>query len=196
MICPHCSSEFVRKQGIRRGKQRYCCTDCKKWFSTDYGDQFFEIKKDIEPGNILNVKSKKTLRIYCATDIHHGAVEHHDEKFDEFIDIVDKDPDAKWFMNGDNIELIPPGYKISQRGQSMEPDEQQLTFVRRVEKIADKCLFIRGGNHDYLRSVGLLGFDVSMALADRMGVPYFELPGYMQLNVQGRDWNLVSMHGN
>ena len=98
-------------------------------------------------------------------------------------------------MNGDNIELIPPNYKISQRGQAMEPDEQQLTFYKRIEKIADKCLFVRGGNHDYIRGVNLLGFDVSMALADRLQTPYYELPGYMQLNVDGRDWNIVSMHG-
>ena len=195
MICPHCSSEFVRKQGVRRGKQRYCCTACNKWFSTDYGDQFFEIKKDVEPGSILNVKSKKTLRIYCATDIHHGAEEHHDEKFDEFIDTVDKDPDAKWFMNGDNIELIPPNYKISQRGQSMENDEQHLTFIERVKKIQKKLLFVRGGNHDMIRSVNILGFDVTKVLASHLGVPYYRMPGYTQIDIDGTKWNLVSGHG-
>ena len=136
-------------------------------------------------------KEGQTLRIYCATDIHHGAEEHHDEKFDEFIDVVDKDPNAKWFMNGDNIELIPPNYKISQRGQSMENDEQHMTFIERVRKIRDKLLFVRGGNHDMIRSVNILGFDVSKVLASHLGVPYYRMPGYTQIDIDGKMviWN-------
>ena len=98
-------------------------------------------------------------------------------------------------MNGDNIELIPPNYKISQRGQSMENDEQHMTFIERVRKIRDKLLFVRGGNHDMIRSVNILGFDVSKVLASHLGVPYYRMPGYTQINIDGTKWNLVSGHG-
>jgi len=204
MLCPHCGSNKVHKDGVRERKsgkiiQEYECQHigCNKYFSTTLQDAILEEvnKNHVSPGDILRYNFDKPIRIHAATDIHHGACEHNWKLFDRFIETVNEDPDARWFMNGDNIELIPPGYKISQRGQSMEPDEQQLTFFKRIEKIADKCLFIRGGNHDYIRSVNLLGFDVSKALADRLDCPYFELPGYMQLNVEGRDWNLVSAHG-
>ena len=204
MLCPHCGSNKVHKDGVRERKcgkiiQEFECQHigCNKYFSTTLQDAILEEinANHVKPGDILRYNFDKPIRIHAATDIHHGANEHNWKLFDRFIETVNEDPDARWFMNGDNLELIPPGYKISQRGQSMEPDEQHLSFFKRIEKIADKCLFIRGGNHDYIRSVSLGGFDVSTALADRLDCPYFELPGYMQVNIEGRDWNIVSMHG-
>ena len=171
MTCPYCQSLFLTKRGKRNNKQKYQCKSCKKWFSSPI-DEIIEINKDITPGNIFKYKtSKNTLRIHCGTDIHHGANEHHYEKFDEFIETIYKDDNSVWFLNGDNIELIPPKYKISQRGQYMEPDDQHFTFLERVKKIQDKLLFIRGGNHDYIRSENILGFDVSKALARGLNVP-------------------------
>ena len=100
-----------------------------------------------------------------------------------------------WFGNGDLLELIPPNYKISQRGQSISPDEQYLAFLQLVAPIKDKCLFIRGGNHDFLRSFNILDFDVCRTLAAEMNVPYFKYPGYSRITVKDKDWYLVSGHG-
>jgi len=201
MICPKCNSERTVKNGtsiLKSGdiSQECRCLACSRYF-------YYHIKEekplgalaDIEPGQILTVESKNALKVHGATDIHHGAVEHHNDKFNELIEEVDADPNARWFLNGDNIEFIPPNYKISQRGQTMEPDDQHLSFVRRVEKIADKLLFVRGGNHDYIRSVNLLGFDVSKLLADRLGAPYYRLPGYTRVKINDSEWYLVTGHG-
>lgn len=200
MICPRCGSERTKKDGThltKQGVSQSCrCNSCKKYFSYPIKEENQkDIPIDIEPGYILSINSDVNLRVHGATDVHHGACEHHEEKFNEFIEEVDSDPNARWFLNGDNIELIPPNYKISQRGQTMEPDDQHLSFVRRVEKIADKLLFVRGGNHDYIRSVNLLGFDVSKLLADRLGVPYFRLPGYTRIKINGSEWYMVTGHG-
>ena len=204
MICPKCTSILIKKEGTRKRKsgtiQEYSCNACHKWFtvpiekSTEEGEKYV-FTEGVEPGNILEYKTDKVFRLHCATDIHHGANEHHDSKFNEFIDEVDSDPSARWMMNGDNIELIPPNYKISQRGQSMEPDEQHISFIKRVEHIADKLLFIRGGNHDMIRSINLLGFDVSRVMADMLKVPYFRMPGYTRIKVGDARWYFVSGHG-
>jgi len=202
MHCPHCASDGVYKNGVRvrrkgSAKQEYHCKVCKKYFCVAYDgpDKALRVLEDIEPGQILDLKFDKSIKVHGATDVHFGANEHHDDKFQEFIDEVDADPDARWFLNGDNIELIPPNYKISQRGQLMEPDEQHTQFIDRIEPIVDKLLFIRGGNHDMIRSVNILGFDVSKIMADMLEVPYFRLPGYSTINVEGREWNLVTGHG-
>lgn len=165
--CPYCKSSKVKKNGVRETKakaamQDWLCNRCTKHFRTKYEepDAALRILKDVEPGEILERSFDKPVRIHGATDVHFGALEHHHTKFQEFIDIVDGDPNARWFLNGDNIELIPPAYKISQRGQSMEPDDQHIKFIERIEPIADKLLFVRGGNHDMIRSVNILGFDV------------------------------------
>ena len=192
MICPYCISGMTKELG----NDKYTCKSCGKAFSAP-GDSLVteEPCMDIEPGKVFKIKSDKAIKIHCATDVHHGAKEHHYEKFNDLIEEVDSDPDARWFLNGDNIEIIPPNYKISQRGQVMEPDEQHLTFLKRIEKIADKLLFIRGGNHDMIRSVNLLGVDISKLLADRLMVPYFRMPGYSEIQIEDRTWYMVSGHG-
>tara|TARA_Y100000034_G_C6821807_1_gene370201 strand:- start:190 stop:1080 length:891 start_codon:yes stop_codon:yes gene_type:complete len=202
MICPYCSSESTKKNGTRPKKdggmrQECMCLACEKYFSFPIETDIVEeiLQNNVEPGQVLTKEFKKAVRVHGATDIHHGANEHHESKFEDLIEEVDSDPNARWFLNGDNIELIPPNYKISQRGQAMEPDIQHLSFVKRVEKIADKLLFVRGGNHDFMRSVNLLGFDVSKVLADWLSVPYYRLPGYTRIKVKDQVWNLVSGHG-
>ena len=202
MHCPHCASNEVHKKGIRLrkegcAKQEYRCKKCSKYFSVPYEgiDKELKVLEDIEPGQVLDLIFEKSVRIHGATDVHYGANEHHDKKFQEFIEEVDSDPNARWFLNGDNIELIPPNYKISQRGQAMEPDEQHIKFIERIEPIVDKLLFVRGGNHDMIRSVNILGFDVSKVMADMIGVPYFRLPGYSLIKVGDTVWNMVTGHG-
>jgi predicted phosphodiesterase len=174
--------------------QEMACKACLRYFSYVIQEKN-RTPESIEPGKVLYFRSKKPIKLHGATDIHHGANEHHTSKFDDFIDEVYSDPDARWFLNGDNIELIPPHYKISQRGQEMEPDEQHLSFIKRVEKIADKLLFVRGGNHDYIRSANILGFDVSKVMAESLEVPYYRLPGYTKIIINKKEWNLVSGHG-
>ena len=204
MVCPKCTSTYIIKQGTRERKnkgkvQEYKCNSCSKWFSVPLTDDIEDPQSmfpdSIEPGSVLRYVTDKPFRLHCATDIHHGASEHHWEKFEEFIEEVDSDPNSRWVMNGDNIELIPPNYKISQRGQDMEPDDQHITFIKRIERIADKLLFVRGGNHDMIRSINLLGFDVSKVMADILRVPYYRMPGYCKITVGDRDWYFVSGHG-
>ena len=64
-----------------------------------------------------------------------------------------------------------------------------------VAPIKDKCLFIRGGNHDYLRSFGILDFDVCRTLANELSVPYFQFPGYARITIKGKEWFIASGHG-
>ena len=190
MNCPHCKSIDIRRRGVRNGSQRFSCNDCEKW----YNDKYHE-RRDIEPGMVLKVKWKDDLRVHGLTDIHVGASEFHREKFNEAIQAIKNDKNALWFGNGDLVELIPPNYKISQRGQYSEPDDQLLEFLELVKPIKDKCLFIRGGNHDTIRSINLLGVDVCKLIAREMNVPYYRMPGYTQFNVKGTVWNMASGHG-
>jgi len=200
MVCPHCSSMLTKKEGKKRNKdtvkQQFSCKSCGKWFSIPIPSDVKEYDKlEIEPGKVFAVDSDEKLRVHGLTDVHVGANEFDMKKFQEAIKIIYEDPNARWFGNGDMIELIPPNYNINQRGQSMSPEQQYLAFLKLVQPIADKCLFIRGGNHDYLRSFNILDFDICKTLASEMNVPYFRLPGYARISIQGKDWYMVSGHG-
>ena len=200
MVCPYCTSMYVKKDGKKFNKsktnQKFKCNSCSKNFSVPFETSIPDEFPSIKPGEIFTIKSKEKLRIHCLTDIHVGAVEFDLKKFKEAVRMIKKDRNARWFGNGDLLELIPPGYKaINQRGQNIPPDEQYLAFLKLVEPIKDKCLFIRGGNHDFLRSYTILDFDVCKTLAAEMNVPYFQYPGYTSVDIAGSIWNIVSGHG-
>ena len=182
----------LRKSGTR---QEYKCKACSRRFSVPIETVIIKKTDDIEPGKIFSETFDDTVRIHGLTDIHVGAVEHDSSKFDEAIKEIQKDDNARWFANGDILELIPPNYKINQRGQNIPPEDQYMEFIERMEPIRDKCLFIRGGNHDYLRSFNILDFDVCKVMAKELNVPYYRLPGYARIKVNGKEWYLVSGHG-
>ena len=182
----------LRKSGTR---QEYKCKACSRRFSVPIETIIVKKTDDIEPGKIFSEKFDDTVRIHGLTDIHVGAVEHDTIKFDEAIKKIEEDDNARWFANGDILELIPPNYKINQRGQNIPPEDQYMEFIKRVEPIQNKCLFIRGGNHDYLRSFNILDFDVCKVMAKELNVPYYRLPGYAKIKVNGKEWYLTSGHG-
>ena len=199
MVCPHCSSMYTKKDGKKNRKkgivQQYHCNSCSKYFSVPIDTEVKEYNLAVDPGHIFQYKSDNLVRVHCLTDVHVGAKEFDLKKFHEAVVKIAADPNAVWFGNGDLLELIPPGYKISQRGQSIPPDEQYLTFLQLVAPIKDKCLFIRGGNHDFLRSFNILDFDVCKTLAAELNVPYFQYPGYSEIKIRDKKWYLVSGHG-
>ena len=199
MICPHCSSMYTKKDGKKSRKkgivQQYHCNSCAKYFSIPLDTEVKEYDSRISPGEIFQYQTDEVVRVHCLTDIHVGAQEFDLKKFQEAVVKIAKDPNAVWFGNGDLLELIPPNYKISQRGQAIPPDEQYLTFLQLVAPIKDKCLFIRGGNHDFIRSFNILDFDVCRTLAAELNVPYFVFPGYTEIKVKDKKWFLVSGHG-
>ena len=199
MVCPKCCSMFVKKDGKRPLKkggisQTYKCNSCKKKFSVPIREMAHE-RKNINPGKVFRFESDNITRVHGLTDIHVGANEFDVKKFEQAVKVIEKDDNARWFGNGDLLELIPPHYKISQRGQNIPPDEQYLVFIRLVETIKDKCLFIRGGNHDFIRSFNILDLDICKLIASELDVPYFKMPGYSQIVIKGTEWKLVSGHG-
>ena len=199
MVCPTCASQSVNMDGTVDSKkkgflQRFKCKDCGKRYSMPM-DSSIKTSPFIPSGEAFIYNSNETTRVHGLTDVHVGANEFDYEKFSRAVKAIEEDDNARWFGNGDLLELIPPNYKISQTGQEIPPDEQYLEFIRLVEPIKDKCLFIRGGNHDYIRSFTILEFDVCKVLSEALKVPYYKMPGYSKIIINGTDWNLVSGHG-
>jgi|TARA_R110000765_G_scaffold309488_1_gene403011 predicted phosphodiesterase len=199
MICPRCSSIQVKKDGKKTNskgtRQEFKCNSCTRYFSIPIDTELKDGLKMVKPGEVFEYKSDEVVRVHGLTDVHVGANEFDLRKFNKAIKAIYEDDNAVWFGNGDLLELIPPNYKISQRGQEIPPDEQYLTFLDLIRPIKDKCLFIRGGNHDYLRSFNILDLDICKLMANEMNVPYFIMPGYAKITVKGQQWNLVSGHG-
>lgn len=194
MICPRCSSYQIKKDGVKKNSQIFQCKSCKRHFSIPIEHMQPEANL-VEPGGVFEYQTDETIRVHGLTDMHLGANEFDLERFRESIKMIYEDDNAVWFGNGDMIECIPPNYYISQRGQYINPEEQHLAFMDLIQPIINKCLFVRGGNHDYMRSMRLLDYDVSRIIAKEMDVPYYRLPGYSIITVGKNKWYLVSGHG-
>lgn len=140
-------------------------------------------------------KFSKPINLYCFTDIHIGAKDHDKKKFKLAIDALKNDKDGYCFFNGDNLELIPPGYKISESGQEKTVDEQIEEFVNLLKSIKKKVLFFRMGNHED-RVCNLAGVDLGKQVAREVGIPVLHVGmEEFQINVGKRKIRLVSSHG-
>lgn len=136
----------------------------------------------------------ESFEVHGFTDDHVGANEHDRSVFASKIDAVRNTPNAYWFGNGDLLEFIPPAYKgMSQREQYKYPDDQFIEAAELLVPIANKCLFVRGGNHDSDRSTRLCDFDVMKILARTLDVPFVEGPGYAHITASKNNHKKNSM---
>ena len=191
--CLSCGEHMTKKEE-RGGAIRYKC----KCGASDISIPIEPITMTgydvIEPTQVLVREFDGPVNIHGFTDIHHGANEHDMELFDKAVEMVKNDPNAYWFGNGDMIESIPSNYKISQRGQCIENEDQVLTIGDKLSQISEKCLFVRPGNHES-RFLNLVSLDVVTLIAARLGVPMYRLPGYMVIKVKDKVWKIASAHG-
>ncbi len=192
MKCPNCK-ERMNKNGIQGSSQSYKCKHCLTSIQIPIEATMtgYDV---IEPSQVLTVKYDDTVRIHGLSDIHYGATEHDGELLDRAIQMIKDDPQARWFGNGDLMELIPSHYKISQRGQDTDNEEQVIGISEKLQQISEKCLFIRPGNHER-RALNLMDMDITMIIASRLGVPVFREPGYTVIQINDKVWKLASGHG-
>jgi len=150
----------------------------------------------IVPGKVQEITlNKKKVNLHCITDVHVGSKVFDRLLFLKVIDKIKKDPNAYWFGNGDMLEFIPPNYHIPEGDQAFDNNEQYEQFVNMIRPIKHKCLFVRGGNHDTLRSVRLAGIDIIRVMCDDLEIPYFPFPGYTVINYKGGQFTFASGHG-
>jgi len=150
----------------------------------------------IVPGKVQEITlNKKKVNLHCITDVHVGSKVFDRLLFLKVIDKIKKDPNAYWFGNGDMLEFIPPNYHIPEGDQAFDNNEQYEQFVNMIRPIKNKCLFVRGGNHDTLRSVRLAGIDIIRVMCDDLEIPYFPFPGYTVINYKDGSFTIASGHG-
>lgn len=150
----------------------------------------------IVPGKVLEKKVKnKKVNLHCLTDIHVGSKVFDRLLLLKAIDTIKKDPNALWFGNGDLLEFIPPNYHIPEGDQLFDNNEQYSQFVAMIRPILSKCIFLRGGNHDTMRSVKTAGIDIVRIMCDDLEVPYFPFPGYTKINYGSGIFSFASGHG-
>ena len=105
--------------------------------------------KIVENRQSIKIVSDDDINLHIIGDSHYGNNSFDRKLFEEAILKVDKDPNARVVFNGDMLEFIPDGYKISQRGQTLTCEDQLIEFVDMVMPIREKIICIIRGNHEF-----------------------------------------------
>ena len=78
MICPHCSSMDIVKDGKKTRRdgsevQSFNCKSCGKYFSIPI-QHIAPDQNVVDSGEVLQLKFDEVVRVHGLTDVHVGAV--------------------------------------------------------------------------------------------------------------------------
>lgn len=97
---------------------------------------------------IRRFKDRPNIKLYPIADIHLGAVECMEDKWEKFREMVLSDKNAYLILAGD---LINNGVKYSVGNpfeQVYRPREQKRLMVEQLKPLRDRILCMVGGNHE------------------------------------------------
>jgi hypothetical protein len=156
---------------------------------------------------------KRPIKIYPVGDIHLFAAACDLEHFRRTVQQIAADPDARWIGMGDYGDLIMPSDpRWSFSGLDWQhvgfvngrPDPKNLGVESRdgiaheLDPIADKCIGIHFGNHEWQFSRHTF-IDVAGYLAERYKAPQLGYTALTRLEIRGKKrlWTPVifSEHG-
>jgi len=136
------------------------------------------------------------IKIVPISDIHYGHIACNVQTLKQDIEYILHNDNVFCFLNGD---LIENASKVSVASgvyeQKQMPNEQIEEIIALLAPIAHKILWYVGGNHEE-RVYKHLGVDVAQMIADRLNIPYFNEPTYIDLLWKGYRWTVFAQHGS
>jgi predicted MPP superfamily phosphohydrolase len=143
----------------------------------------------------LNDKANR-LKIIPLSDIHYGHNKCNIKKLKELISFIKNNDDIYTFLNGD---LIENSNKVSiAEGvyeQTEMPKSQINSMIELLAPIAHKILWSIAGNHED-RTYKILGIDVGQFIAEKLEVPYFNEPVYVDIFWNDHNFRIFDQHGS
>lgn len=98
---------------------------------------------------VRRFKDRPDIKLYPVADVHLGAIECMEEKWEKFREMILADPNAYLILAGD---LITNGIRYAVGNpflQVYRPREQKRLMVQHLEPLRDRILCMVGGNHEY-----------------------------------------------
>lgn len=163
-------------------------------------DWHFAIAKDEEgveqPYIMCQLKNfKGKLIVVPLFDVHSGHFAHRREKFLAYIQWIANTPNVYAILGGDLMENALDDGRGMTYDQTMNPQTQLDEMTSLLSPIAHKILVSVPGNHEG-RTEKKSGIDVSKVLAERLKIPYFSGPVFMDVLANGFRWSFYVQHGN
>ena len=140
----------------------------------------------------LSTFAASKIKIVPIDGILYGDAAHDSRRFDEILEQIRKDDNTFAFLNGDIIAEIKGGSLAERETLLLERTAQ---FIRKMAPIAHKFLWAQQGCLE-ARSHKSQGFDPLEYCCDRLSIPYFKEPVYIDIVWGGNVFTLWAMHGN
>jgi len=143
----------------------------------------------------VEFKFSKPIDVHCFTDVHIGHRSFDKPKFLKAIIEVQNNPNAYCFFNGDQLDFTPSGHHNARNEQSMTNEEQVKFFNRLLEKLGNKVLWIRHGNHE-LRQVDKAANPLFDEYCRILKVPVLKTGmDRCHIYIGKKKWSICSSHG-
>jgi len=138
----------------------------------------------------LKVKASDRINIIFIGDEHIGHRNTQEDKLKKHIEYIRYKPHTYWIGMGDKCEFITPrdvrwdagGLAKWIRPEMISdlPRQQALRYIKLFKPIANKCLGLLEGNHEYsIKS--RYDFDVHSYICEELGVPNLSYMAYIRL---------------
>lgn len=136
------------------------------------------------------------IKLYNLTDVHVGHKDFREELFREHVQMIADDPCAFVIWGGDMFEWAHKMSVGEPWEQIMSPMQQVSRTGSLLQPVAHKTWAYRSGNHDQGRGK-LVGADLAEALANMLGVPYFNVEVLLYLDfTPARLFSILLDHGH
>jgi hypothetical protein len=134
------------------------------------------------------------IKIQPVSDVHLGHVGFDEEKFREYVNWIASEPNVFPILLGDEVENALDNAKGA-FDQTMQPGVPQVTrFCQIYAPIAHKTLCMVPSNH-LGRSQKLTNIDPAWIIADKLDIPYFGEPVFMDVLWRGNPFSFHIQHG-
>lgn len=127
-------------------------------------------------------------------DIHNGAILHNRKSLKQMIQTIQNTENMFWIGGGDSTENAQIGSKSSVYDEKCHGIDQILELRDLLKPIADKCLFIKDGNHGLKRSYTSNKIPPEYVLAELLGVKFIRGIGIALINVKKNLYSIGAIH--
>lgn len=120
------------------------------------------------------------INLYTIGDLHWGSPQCENSFVRFVVSKVKKDPCGYWVGMGDLMENAIVGSKGDVYTQTRTPREQVDDITKLLQPIADKGLFLIGGNHEQ-RTTRAVGIAPDELIASNLDMPFMGFSCYANL---------------
>lgn len=140
------------------------------------------------------VSVPENARVVFIGDSHIGHPGFRKDILEDIVDYVKSGKDCYWIGLGDYVEGRPPSHKFYDPSSPLNVGEQYEYFFNAVRPIADKCLGLHIGNHEF-GTIRDTTINPVKSFCVENDIPYLGDIGRTVLHTKNRDYTIVTAHG-